>query len=76
TEDTPRGAHPVDGPRALPTGKILTSKSYISKSRVNNNIDLDQYIIMPNYIHGIIIINNPAGNGRARSVNKTQFNHM
>ncbi len=28
-----------------------------------NNIILDEYIVMPNYVHGIIIINNNITNG-------------
>ncbi len=34
------------------------------------NIELDEFIVMPNHIHGIIIINNPVGDGHARPVNK------
>lgn len=29
----------------------------------NENIDLDEYIVMPNHFHGIIIINSPVGVG-------------
>lgn len=34
------------------------------------NVKLDEFIIMPNHIHGIIIINNPVGTGHALSYNK------
>ena len=33
-------------------------------------IDLDQYIIMPNHVHGIIILDNPVGTRHALSSNK------
>ena len=31
---------------------------------------------MPNHIHGVIIINNPVGNGHARSGNKNTNNNL
>lgn len=34
-----------------------------------HNVELDEFIIMPNHIHGIIIINNPVGTGHALSSN-------
>jgi len=41
------------------------------------NIQLDQFVIMPNHIHGIIIINNPVGTGHALSSNnKTKKNNL
>jgi len=36
------------------------------------NIELDTYIVMPNHIHGVIIIKNPVGDGPARPVNKSK----
>lgn len=36
-----------------------------------SNIKLDEYVIMPNHIHGIIIIDNPVGDGHARPVKKS-----
>ena len=39
------------------------------------NIELDEFIIMPNHIHGIIIINNPVGTGHALSSNKNTKNN-
>lgn len=35
----------------------------------HKNIQLDVFVIMPNHMHGIIIIPCPVGNGPARSVN-------
>ena len=40
------------------------------------NIDLDEYVIMPNHIHGIIVINNPVGADlcvRPTNTNKTNI---
>jgi len=39
------------------------------------NIELDKFVIMPNHIHGIIIINNPVGTGHALSSNKNTKNN-
>ena len=33
------------------------------------NAELDEFVVMPNHIHGMIIINNPVGDGHARPVN-------
>ena len=55
------------------SGRIV-KKIWLEISAHFNNIDLDQYIIMPNHIHGIII-NNSVGNGHARSVNKNKINN-
>lgn len=38
-------------------GKIAVYK-WLKTSRIRKNIKLDEFIIMPNHIHGIIIINN------------------
>ena len=46
------------------SGEII-KKTWLEIPAHFNNIDLDQYIIMPN-LHGIII-NNPVGNGHART---------
>jgi len=45
-----------------PCGNI-TKKSWQDLPNHHIGIELDQFIIMPNHIHGIIIINNPVGNG-------------
>ncbi len=34
------------------------------------DIELDEHVVMPNHIHGIIITNNPVGDGHARPVNR------
>lgn len=55
------------------SGKIVKN-TWIEIPIHFNDIVLDRYIIMPNHIHGIII-NNPVGNGHARSVNKNTKNN-
>ncbi len=35
------------------------------------NIEMDEFIVMPNHIHGIIKINTSVGDGHARPVNKS-----
>ena len=42
----------------------------------HDNTELDQFVIMPNHIHGIIIINNFVGNGTARSSNNHTNNNL
>lgn len=50
----------------------ITQDSWQDMPNHHKNIELDKFIVMPNHIHGIIIINNPVGNGPARSFNKYQ----
>jgi len=38
-------------------GRIV-EKEWIKTSKIRNNVFIDEYIIMPNHIHGIIVINN------------------
>jgi REP element-mobilizing transposase RayT len=45
----------------------IARNSWLDLPSHHENIGLDQFIIMPNHIHGIIIINNPVGGGPARS---------
>ena len=47
-------------------GKI-TEKTWKEIPNHYPNVELDEFIVMPNHIHGIIIIKNPAvGDGHAR----------
>jgi len=48
-------------------GKIAKN-FWIDLPNHHKNIQLDAFVIMPNHIHGIIIINNPVGNRPAFSV--------
>ncbi len=53
-----------------PVGAIADVLWYEIKNR-NKNILLGEYVIMPNHIHGILILqNNPVGTGRALSKNQ------
>ncbi|MFH1395246.1 MAG: transposase [Candidatus Omnitrophota bacterium] len=40
-----------------------------------SNVELGEFIVMPNHIHGIMIINNPVGTGHALSSNKNTKNN-
>lgn len=44
------------------TGKIVQDE-WRRSSVIRNEIELDEYIVMPNHIHGIIIINNVGATG-------------
>lgn len=47
-------------------GKIAENE-WIKTFQLRNNIEMDEFIIMPNHFHGIIIISNePDGTGTAR----------
>lgn len=48
----------------------IAKNSWLDLANHHKNIQLDAFVIMPNHIHGIIIINNPVGNRPACSVNK------
>ena len=50
----------------------IAKKSWRDLPNHHIGIELGQFIIMPNHIYGVIIINNPVGNGPARSSNKYQ----
>ncbi|MFA5271010.1 MAG: transposase [Candidatus Omnitrophota bacterium] len=61
----------------ISNNKMITSQygdiaknSWLDLPNHYKNIQLDVFVIMPNHIHGIIIINNPVGNRPACSVNK------
>ena len=43
-------------------GKIVYQEWYISE-KIRNNIFLDEFIIMPNHIHGIVIVDNGNNGG-------------
>ena len=47
-------------------GEML-QQSFIRTQEIRKEIDIDEYIIMPNHIHVIIIIQNPVGNAGMRS---------
>ena len=53
----------------------IVKNTWLEISAHFDNTESGQYIVMPNHIHGIIIINNPVGNGHARSVNKNTTNN-
>ena len=52
-----------------PYGKIVKDV-WLEISKHFENVELDEFIVMPNHIHGIIIIRNPVGTGHALSFNK------
>lgn len=56
--------------------RAIAKNSWVDLPNHHKNIQLDEFIIMPNHIHGIIIINNPVGNGLARSSNKHTNNNL
>ena len=54
----------------------IAKNSWVDLPNHHKNIQLDEFIIMPNHIHGIIIINNPVGNGPARSSKYQKPNNL
>ena len=55
---------------------VILKNAWFDLSNHHVNIKLDKFIVMPNHIHGIIIINSPVGNGPARSSNKHTNNNL
>jgi putative transposase len=47
-------------------GKIV-QESFFKTQKIRSEITFDECIIMPNHIHGIIIIQKPVGNAGMRS---------
>jgi REP element-mobilizing transposase RayT len=41
-------------------GKIVADE-WMKIAKIRNEIELDQWIVMPNHIHGILVINDPVG---------------
>jgi len=52
-------------------GKII-KEEWLKTKLVRANIDLDEFVIMPNHIHGIIIINNVETTGSVVSEEKKE----
>ncbi|MEO6903836.1 MAG: transposase [Bacteroidia bacterium] len=53
----------------------IAYNEWIKTSEIRNNIELDEFIIMPNHIHGIIILNNN-GRGELHSPNNPTTNNI
>jgi REP element-mobilizing transposase RayT len=51
----------IDGEMQLSKMGIIADIIWFEKKNCAKNIELGQFIVMPNHIHGIIIIDNPAG---------------
>lgn len=55
-----------------PYGRIAEMEWYKTENR-RRNIILNEFVVMPNHIHGIIVINdNPTGRGTARPAPTTE----
>jgi putative transposase len=48
----------------------IARNSWLDLPNHHKNIKLDEFVVMPNHIHGILIIDNPVANGPARSSTK------
>ncbi|MFH0771292.1 MAG: transposase [Candidatus Omnitrophota bacterium] len=48
----------------------IAKNSWLNLPNHHKNIQLDAFVVMPNHIHGIIVIECLVGNGPARSVNE------
>jgi putative transposase len=48
-------------------GKIV-KQQWLWLQKQYNYVSLDEFVIMPNHLHGLLIINNDVGNGRDRSL--------
>lgn len=57
----------IDGKIILNDYGKIVRESFFKTQEIRNEIMFDEYIIMPNHIHAIIIIQNPVGNAGMRS---------
>jgi len=55
-------------------GKIV-HEEWVKTKSIRKNVELDEFIIMPNHIHGIIIINTVETTGSVVSKNNNEMTH-
>lgn len=64
----------VDGKMVLNELGIIANQEWLKTKELRKNVDLDYYVVMPNHIHGIIIINgSEVETHRVRLENKNDF---
>jgi len=54
----------------------IAKSAWLDLPNHHNNVQLDEFIVMPNHVHGIIKIKNPVGAGPARPVNDPTNNNL
>jgi REP element-mobilizing transposase RayT len=54
----------------------MVEKFWLEIPKHFENVSLDEFVIMPNHIHGIIIIDNLVSTGNANPVETQQHNHV
>ena len=55
----------VDGAMQLNQYGQIARSEWLRSSTIRQEIELDEYVVMPNHFHGIVIINPPGANGRS-----------
>ena len=63
----------MDGQMILNTYGQIVEHQWIWLQKQYKYVQLDEYVIMPNHIHGIIIIDPVVGNGRDHSLQKNKI---
>ena len=53
----------LNGQMVLNQFGYIAQNSWQDLPNHHKNIELDKFIVMPNHVHGIVIINSPVGNG-------------
>ena len=60
----------VDGQMILNTYGQIVEQQWTWLQKQYKYVELDEYVIMPNHIHGIVVIDCSVGNGRDHSPGK------
>ncbi len=55
----------VDGVMQLNQYGEIVEKEWLRSPLIRQEIELDEYVVMPNHFHGIVIINPVGANGRS-----------
>jgi REP element-mobilizing transposase RayT len=62
-----------DGKMHLNAYGEIVNKEWIRTANIRSNIELDQYVIMPNHLHGILVINGDCRGTLQRAPTREQF---
>ena len=53
----------LDGEMQLSQFGIITRDEWLRTSEIRKNVEMDEFVVMPNHFHGIIVIDNLSGTG-------------
>jgi putative transposase len=53
---------------------VIVNEEWLKTPSIRSEVELDEFVVMPNHLHGIIIINNPVGTHGRASLHETNSN--